>query len=476
MTTQQFLPLSGTLQLCAGIGVIALFADGHDEQRLWQLALYAVLAAGALLRGLPGLLNAPEQRGLRWSLAGFFACGAVSALFAFSARHALLEMAMLLMLLLASLFIAQEISRNRTAGLALVLQTCAIGCAAYALKVALLYTAAVSNHIQPGVEIFAPGFSNYRFLNHAQTVALPLLVLLCVLVKSRIARCGVFALTAFWWALLFLTTGRGTMIGIAAGCVVALVLRRRHAYGYCKAMVVTACGGLAIYALLFALLPMALGLGPAGLLGAVAQRTAIDPTSARLPLWTRALELIAAHPVLGAGPMHFGHYAIDIQNGAHPHNWILQIGAEWGIPGLLFLCAAIGYALRSLLRTAPRIAAGDAGNQHMLAAWIAIGAAILVDGLVSGLLVMPVSQLWIALYIGCAAGWTLSLRGSGSGGERRRANLLPGAVLMLLAAAGIAIGVAPELPQRVRNEPLSAREAAMYNGYGHPRIWLAGYF
>ena len=464
-----------TLVVCIGMAASLVLSDGHDQQRLWQLAMFAVLAPYLLMRdGLPSLLAGAARRGLRWSLAGFFLCGAISSLLAFSVRRAILEASMVLMLLLVAIAIAREIARDRRGGVMLLLQVCAAGCAAYGFKVGVQYFAAVVNHIQPDIFTFTPGFSNLRFLNHTQTIALPMLALFCLLLKSKTTRCGALMITAFWWALLFATSGRGTMVAMMACCLVAVIMRRQQAFAYCRMMALAACGGLAIYALLFTALPMLLGLEPAGAFSAMAQRTAADPASLRLPLWTRALELIAAHPLFGAGPMHYGHYAIDLQNGAHPHNWMFQFGAEWGIPGLLFLCGALGFAIRSLLRTAPLIGAGNVDDQHMLTAWIATGAAILVDALVSGLFVMPMSQLWIVIYLGCAAGWTMSFQAADASARRGRG--IAGSLLLLMAAAGIAAGVAPELADIINHVPRSAEEAALYNGYDHPRIWLGGYF
>lgn len=465
-----------TMLSCAGMAAALVLADGHDQQRMWQLATCALLALLLLLRGgLSALLAGEGQRGLRWSLAGFFLCGAISSLLAFSLRRAALEIAMLLMLLLISIGMAREIARERSAGVMAVLLTCAAACAVFALKVGVQYFAALANHSQPDFLTFTPGFSNYRFLNHVQTIALPLLVLLCLLVKSRSARYGAVMLAAVWWAMLFLTGGRGTMLGIAAGCLAVLFLRRRHCFAYCRMLGMTACAGLAVYALLATVLPMVAGLDRMDLLGQLTQRTAADPTSGRLELWARGLELIVAHPLFGVGPMHYGHNVIDLPGAAaHPHNWPLQFGAEWGVPALLLLCAAIGFAFRSLLRTAPLLDSKDADGQHMLAAWIVTGVAILSDGLVSGLFVMPMSQWWIAIYLGCAAGWTLSFRRVEEVARSPRA--AAGSLLLVLALAGIAVGVAPELSSVVRNEPRTAGEAALYNGQDHPRIWLGGYF
>ena len=69
---------------------------------------------------------------------------------------------------------------------------------------------------------------------------------------------------------------------------------------------------------------------------------------------------------------------------------------------LACLVGVCAYALRALHCCGAQLSPSDAANQAMLTCWLATGAAILLDGLVSGLLVMPVSQLWLAIYAGLA--------------------------------------------------------------------------
>jgi putative inorganic carbon (HCO3(-)) transporter len=469
--------LSTSLLLSAVIGFSYFLQQGHDDQRLLQLGLFAVFGISVLFsrRNRVGMIPSP-QGVLPWFAAAFFMLGAISSVVAMSPRHAFLEVAIFLMLFLLALCIAGEIAGDSARYIPLVLKACAFGSLLYAIKIVVIYGTALSLGAQAGVDDFAPAFSNYRFLNHAQTISLPLLVLLCLLNQSGPrAKWGYLALTAFCWTLLFVTSGRGTFVGLLAGTAGALLMRRRHARAFCKTMLVTALAGMAIYALFFTLIPVAIGLEPFGLLGEVAHRTAANPTSLRGPLWMRAIDLIGAHPWLGVGPLHYAHSAIDGQLPAHPHDFILQIGAEWGLPALLCLLAAIGLWMRRLVLTASHIAADDHVNQNMLAAWIATGLAILVDGLVSGSIVMPVSQLWIALYIGCASGWVMSIESS----HRLRLQRRPGlrrdvaAVLMLLALAAVAIGIGPDMGGR---GSLGVAVQKTDHGQNNPRIWLDGYF
>jgi O-antigen ligase len=467
-----------SLLLCTTIGLSYFLSQGHDDQRLLQLACLGVLSITLLLRGGGSMRAfAPGQGIVSACLIAFFSLGALSSLFALSPRHALLEVALLLLLLLLAFCVAREIAQDSGRCLPLILNVCAIFAALYALQVLAMYASALVLGSQPAIDAFAPGFSNYRFLNHAQTISLPLLALLCLLIDpAQQRKWAYYALTAFCWTLLFLTSGRGTFVGLVAGTAAALVLRGRHAAAFCKTMLLTALAGLAIYAVFFALIPMALGLEPFGLISRVAQRTVEDPTSLRLPLWSRAIELIVAHPWLGAGPLHFAHSALDGLLPAHPHDWILQIAAEWGLPALLCMVVAIGLSWRRLVRTAAHIPAGDRYNQNILAAWIATGLAILVDGLVSGSLVMPVSQLWIALYVGCAAGWARSCAAPGR--THRPSSLRRGVagVVLLLAVAAVVIGIAPDVGHRGSLGTAPAKPPSWFDGVHHPRFWLDGYF
>lgn len=461
------------LLLSVVIGISYFLQRGHDDQRLLQVGFLGAVCVSILVgRSRPGGA-APWGQGvvLPWCIAAFFMLGAVSSVGALSPRHALLEVAIFLMLFLAALRIAGEIALDSARYIPLVLAVCALGSLLYAAEIVVVYGTALGLGAQPGADDFTPGFSNIRFLNHAQTISLPLLVLLCLLIKpGRKAKWGCLVLTAFCWALLFVTAGRGTFVALLAGTAGTLVLRGRHAGAFCKTMLATALAGLAMYFVFFTLIPVALGLEPFGVLAGVAQRTAENPSSLRGPLWARALALIAAHPWFGVGPLHYAHSAIVGQLSAHPHDWILQIGAEWGLPALLCLSAAVALSMWRLVSSASRIAAGDGRNQTMLACWIATGLAIIVDGLVSGSIVMPVSQLWIALYIGCASGWAMSIKGPAKPpGLRRHV----AAMLSLLAMAAIATGIGPDMGSRGSLKPAGQTKN---HGTNNPRIWLDGYF
>jgi O-antigen ligase len=468
-----------SVALLAAIAGNFILPGGHDEQRALQVCLLLAFAVAALAR--PATLSAalPQSPVLRFSLAGFFLLGTVSSILAFSPRLALYEVASLMLLLLVALSVAAEIAGSGTDTLLRVLQALGAICLLYAFKIGLVYVSAFASGAQPDALDFTPGFNNYRFFNHAQTTSLPLLVLLFALTPrgSRL-RWVWLMLAALWWALLAVTSARGTVAGLAAGCAVALALRRRHAFPFLRALALSAALGAAVYLVFFKWIPVAAGFLPFGELAHVVERSVADPGSGRQYLWQLAIDLIAAHPLLGAGPLHFAHYGARLSYGAHPHNWVLQIAAEWGIPALLCLAVAIGAGALALVRVGKRLPDGDLPSQDILTALIVAGAAILVDGLVSGVLVMPQSQLMIVLYIGCAAGW--SRRFGNAGGTAATAAASPGragaAAVLVGAMLALGNGVWPEIVARVTHEPLTAQQQALNHGTPWPRLWAQGYF
>jgi O-antigen ligase len=470
---------NGTIQALLVIAAMAagfLWSSGHDDQRCVELGLLALLVPFIVMRCDAADTIAGMNPAARLCLGAFFAIGAISSLNAWSPAHAVYEWSMLLLLLLAAASLATGLGRAGGSGLMAVLQCAGAVGALYSLRVVLLYAASLSAGHQLDMQALGVGFSNIRFFNHVQTVLLPLIVLLHLQAPKRsVLRWAWFALAAFWWALLFVSEARASILALGAGCAMVLVVRRAHARSFLKAMALTALAGGIVYVLGFILLPMLAGLRPFDAASNVLQRTAADPTSRRSLLWLLSFDLIAAHPLLGAGPQHFAHYGATLSWGAHPHNFVLQIGAEWGLPALLCLLGAIGIGLRGLVRSGDRIAASDQGGQQILAVLLATGAAILVDGLFSGVVVMPESQMAIVLYLGWAAGWVRSL--SNTAAPRSSATLrwlIAG--LALAAAAGLALAVAPSIVGHALHEPLTPAELAVNPKTHWPRLWVAGYF
>lgn len=457
-----------------------LWAEGHDQQRcielvVLSLALLYTLANGAVPRSIQAM-SLPS----RILCLGFLLLGAAASVKVVSPNYAWGEWAMFVLLGLTALAVAAEIAASGMPGLNQLLQVLGLVCLLYSLRVLLVYSAGMVVQVPLGFHALAPGFSNARFLNHTQTALLPLLVLSSRQPgPARAPWLGkvYFVVAALWWALVFVTEGRATVLALLVAGIVALALRRRAAKSWLLAMAATAAAGLLLYLILFIVLPWALGMAPLGSPDNIIARSAADPASGRQFLWRRALELIAQHPWLGVGPQHFAHYGEIAYMGAHPHDWLLQIAVEWGIPALLCLLAILLLGARALARAAATVTPADRAQQDIATALIVAIAAIVVDALFSGVLVMPQSQIAIALAVGVVVGWVRLLQPVTVPAVTpiTRSTVV---VLGLLAVVLVAACIGPDVERKWQGAPLDARETAHnHNDRGlWPRLWGAGYF
>ena len=454
-----------------------LFSDGHDQQRCVEIVTLCAVAILFLSRLGKDLMRMMPMSVASLLLA-FLTAGLASAAMALSMRHAVYEWSSILLLLVLSFAVAIELARNARR-LWTLLHWTGIVCGLYSLRLLAMYAAALASGFQVDMYSLVVGFSNPRFLNHTQTALLPLIVLLCMKAPPGGGwRKAWFALAAFWWALLFVCEARASVLALSLGSAGAFGLRRSHARQFLATIACAALAGMVIYALLFILLPISIGMLPLGSPSNVLTRTAADPTSARNLLWNLALELITTHPWLGVGPLHFAHEGATVYTGAHPHNWILQIAAEWGVPAMLCLLSVVVLGTRALLRSGASVADNDVVNQRMLVTFLVACMAIFVDALLSGVIVMPQSQLAVALVLGIACAW-VRLQGSTEQHAQpayARAKRVIVAIIVTMGLCGLIWSVTPDIVQHARGDKITPAEQARNPGAHWPRMWEAGYF
>lgn len=465
----------------AALFALALYANfmlvaGHDHQRLVEIA--AVLSGAGLTLQARNRYLAELPPGLSGkALPLFFVLGLCGAILVFSPKHAAFEVGNLFLLYLLATMFATDIRWHGRQALDAALQYTAVGCALYLFLFIIAYVGGLSLGNRLAVDDFTPNFSNIRFLNHTQTSTLPLLLMLCCLTpRTSKFRWLWLAVTTYWWLALYATSARGTLMGMAVGCAVVALVARQRAVPYLRVIGLTAISAVAAYYVLLVAIPPMFGIEGMSAFSDTFNRTAADPTSARTYLWQRALSLIVQHPWLGVGPMHFAHHAGDMHLGAHPHDWLLQIAAEWGVPALLCLLIAIGLGLRALVRTGARIPADDTDNQTIFAALLVGAVAILVDGLVSGIFVMPQSQLGVALYLGCALGWQRHLTPAVPHRVPHRAARIVMTASVVAAMVAVVTAVWSDVPARWRDDDLTPAQQAANTGMLSPRLWKAGFF
>lgn len=366
---------------------------GHDAARLLQVGLMALCAVAAL-GGSPRHALGPGGRLAGGWTASMLVLALGSVALAPAPAWAWRELGLWVGMLAVVQVMAQDTGSKQWVAWAVV-----VGTLLYSVTVLGMSIVGLAQGLPPRAGILTLGYDNYRFLNHVQSVAFPLVLLSTQALRGSVLgrRCAASAL-ALGIALLLATGGRATALAVVVGAASSLLVDRRAAWPLVRRLIVAVAAGSTLYALVFLALARAMSLAGTSLAGQVGNA---DSVHARLYLWRLAIEQAWASPWWGGGPMHFAHWP----NGeaAHPHNVYLQIAAEWGLPMLLLILAGLGVGL---LRWARMIRAAGATprGQEGAALWMCAVAA-LVDGFASGNFVMPVSQVWIAVAGGCALRW-----------------------------------------------------------------------
>ncbi|KAA0949531.1 MULTISPECIES: O-antigen ligase family protein [unclassified Pseudomonas] len=381
------------------LGIYPSFST-HDLQRTIQIVVgFCALIYGLSVSSLAcrqRLVDRPAAIGL----AVIVGLGLVSSLLAHQPSWALTELALVITCgaiaaALATLRRNGDESLDRALVLFVVL-LCLIKSSQYLYAGAIAFT---SGEPVLNTDLLLSGFSNKRFYGQFQTFTLPLLALpLLASATSRAVRSCVFALLCVWWLIAISGGTRGTWLGLGTAGIVLAFLgpwgRRWLAW-----QLAALCCALLLYWLLFVALTGYLGIE----IDNIAGDRLTTSLSGRGPIWWQAWDMIRERPLLGFGPMHFADIANDIA--AHPHQAILQWASEWGV--LSTLCVA-GLALRGIWPTLnvlrqqrSVIAPVDLLRLCLFAALI--GA--LTQAMVDGVIVMPNSQLWLALVVG----WLMAL-------------------------------------------------------------------
>jgi O-antigen ligase len=382
-------------------------------------------------------------------------------------RFSALEWATLLLLLELVLLLAMEVrlvnvSFDRWANRLVVALAVVI-----ALKIMTGYLAAILEAKRlDTIMLFEGTFSNRRFFGQVASMVVPLLAY--PLLRgglSRSAQAALFSLLAVWWMLVIVSGTRGTWMALVVAAIVLGVFAWRACVGWLKIQALALGMGALLFGILFVWLPVWIGLD-ASLENRLINLTTL---SGRGVLWSLAWAQIQAHPWLGIGPMHLAAIRNDV--GAHPHNAVLQLAAEWGVPAALALILpAISGVLRLLARL--RQQQQDASFNLLLVCLTASLLAASTQSMVDGVIVIPYTQTLLAL----VAGWALGVyfRGASvmpiASCSRRMRFGVP--VLSVLALTGLLNGIFPEVFNRAE---VTQAFVDAGNQLIPPRYWAVGW-
>lgn len=182
---------------------------------------------------------------------------------------------------------------------------------------------------------------------------------------------------------------RGAWVGVFVALVAVALLTRR------RTLVVSLVGVMA--AALVALIPLTF-FNVERITSIFNLGSASNTGVARGVIWSAALRIIRDHPILGIGQDQFLYqdksYGVPqsrLFTTSHPHNWILDFWLRLGLPGLLWMLAALTYFFRQCFQLWKRYA-----NTALGALSLGLFASM-VDFAVHGLLDMAYFTMDLAL-------------------------------------------------------------------------------
>jgi O-antigen ligase len=428
----------------------------HNEQRAAQIVLLVITAASYLVT-----VHWPWKSGQtdRWlpplALLVFLGIGILSSIRAQFQFAAFAEVGLLALLAILVLFTARvtaldpELYAQWARWFSLLFAT------AYVLGVATRYLAAIHLQRPIDLDVFMLGYANPRFASALHAVLIPFIAsVVAANSGSRVLRAGAFAVLALLWTINVGLGTRGIWFAYAIGLPLTMfLLGWRRTAGLVITITLSAVVGAALHQLFFDWLSTGLGTT-----ATASSSSSLMTLSSREVLWRLSWEAIVSSPLLGIGPMQFA--ALDNHVGAHPHNWILQIGTEWGL-----LCLVIAVIAVLQLGRAVRNATWSGNRAPAIVLAVAVSLAL---GLVDGNLVMPVSQCASALVLG------LLLAEVGQADDSPARRVQSGTALVLSGFSSVVAG-AIVLVFAVASLPDQPQEISRFRS-AHPDAWLVPRF
>lgn len=383
---------------------VGLLDSWHDEQRAVQFGLLAITSGVFILRCLA--LGVPQ---VSWPLIGVLALGLLSAVQSEHRLAALAEIGLMVQLAVLVMTARNALAVGGPPALLLARRLVLLIGAAHAVGIATRCFAALQMGGTMEPTIFMLGYANPRFPSALYVMLMPLLAWHAVdAERPTIERVATLAaLCMLWFANIGLGT-RGVWLALPAGVISALLL-----CGHSPTMRIASA--LAASALVGVLMYLGLALAfsaraPVEIAQAVIPSGLTNSTlTGRDALWLAAAQAIRERPWFGLGPMGFA--SLGLVEGTHPHNWLLQVAAEFGLPALALLLAWLLVTAR-LVRRLFRTPVPSTVASHGLSGLAIAVASALALGMVDGNLLMPISQTAAAIVLGALLSFNGSLHES----------------------------------------------------------------
>lgn len=437
----------------------------HDSQRLIQLLLIGLV----LLHGMAFYKQESivvVNHAVRYAIYALIALAIASSYLAKSPRHALIEISLFAGLSYLALFVARLYHDDKTLLIKRLIYAFWAGILLYVVSFYVGYiTATTFNTAKPWPALLT-GFSSIRSFNQYQLWGLGLvtLPLLAFDFKSTHTCRWLHLALVLWWVILFYSTSRGALLACGLGLLGTAVIYKKLAWPFIRLQLIYSTTGYIVYALLFQFIPhLKESLGTAAAIIDTTGTIMRNTTSDRADLWSLSLKLIQDNPIFGIGPMHYAWYNATV---AHPHNSVLQLMAEWGLPAALIIITATSFGIYCWLKKVnidnlKKQTKLDNNLGIILFFTIATNATY---SLVDGVIVMPISQVMMFTIFGLMMGYYADGRLAETKQKSFFKPIYAGIVLVAL--------VWSTLPEIIQSAAGSEKHFSIgYTAFG-PRFWL----
>lgn len=394
--------LAELIVLAPSISFLPAFITLHDSQRMIALVLLSLVLIHRLFNTQSSASIIPANNKIRYALFIMIALTGISCYLALSSRFALIEVSIFAALYFLALFVAELFQENKEAVIKRITYCLWASILLYMFAFYVGYITACVYKTSLKWPLPFLGFNNIRFFNQYQLWTLGLIYLPLLEFKlNRNIRSWLFVALSFWWVLLFYSASRGILIAWVVGMLTILFIYKKIAWSFLRLQFLTMLSGLGSYLLLFKIIPSFLHFTL--ITGSVIR----DTTSDRLGLWNIAINLINKFPIFGAGPMNYAFYS---STSFHPHNSILQLAAEFGLPATFTLLAIVGYSFYCWLKRfqGKNLEEKFKVDSNFVVLLLFTVVTNFAYSLVDGVIVMPISQVMMFSTIGLMIGQYLS--------------------------------------------------------------------
>ncbi len=442
----------------------------YDEKRIVQLVILflitiAIVFSSSFQEYCLNLIHKTSKLFLA-SFLIIFSLGIISSSLATIPLLAYQEVSNYYLLIILAVFISFSVQQIESAS-KLIIYAIIASAVFYLVSFLASLMAGISNNNIVFADLFS-GFYNRRFFNQFQSITFPFLIIASLYLNSSKLKKNTLTLLASLWVMLALISdGRAVIISALFGIILSGIifpLNRKKWWG--QAVIIIVSGTILYFIFNFGISD----------LNATKGDLARVTSSGRLDIWLNTLTEIQNNPFLGYGPMHYALTPHDFSYNAiaHPHNMTLQLMYEWGIPATILTIFLLCITLFSHIKKI-KMRSFSTNKSLLVIALSSSIFSIIMHSQLSGILVMPLSQIGVAIIFGWMIGITETNQvtnnptASKNTPLRRFLLCIPTIIALIILIAGSAPHINNLLNNRTDTKNLYLQ--GEYPAYTGPRFW-----